>query len=76
MLDLRADDITQTAERAGTLLRNPLLSLIHKAAAVHRTNHDVEDIQKASLLSIKTGGCPEDCARCPQSTHHKLDTGP
>ncbi|MCX7900275.1 MAG: biotin synthase BioB, partial [Methylocystis sp.] len=33
--------------------------------------HDVNDVQKAALLSIKTGGCPEDCAYCPQSAHHR-----
>lgn len=71
MLDLTIVDISDTADRAEALLRSPLLSLIHQAAAVHRANHDVEDIQKASLLSIKTGGCPEDCAYCPQSAHHK-----
>lgn len=62
---------SELADRAETLLRLPLLTLLHEAANVHRTNHDVEDIQKASLLSIKTGGCPEDCAYCPQSAHHK-----
>lgn len=59
------------AARAEELLRSPLLTLLHEAAAVHRAHHDVEDIQKASLMSIKTGGCPEDCAYCPQSAHHK-----
>lgn len=62
---------TQLADKAEALLRAPLLTLLHEAAAVHRAHHDVEDIQKASLLSIKTGGCPEDCAYCPQSAHHK-----
>jgi len=49
----------------------PLLDLVHRAAAIHRTHNDPSDIQRASLLSIKTGGCPEDCAYCPQSAHHK-----
>lgn len=49
----------------------PLLDLVAEANAVHRTNHDPSDVQKASLLSIKTGGCPEDCAYCPQSAHHR-----
>ena len=48
----------------------PLLELITRANQVHRLFHDVSDVQKASLLSIKTGGCPEDCAYCPQSAHH------
>jgi biotin synthase len=49
----------------------PLLDLIAEANRVHRQHHDPSDVQRASLLSIKTGGCPEDCAYCPQSAHHK-----
>jgi biotin synthase len=48
----------------------PLLDLIAEANRVHRQFHDVNDVQKASLLSIKTGGCPENCGYCPQSAHH------
>jgi biotin synthase len=48
-----------------------LLELIAEANRVHRFFHTVSDIQKASLLSIKTGGCPEDCAYCPQSAHYR-----
>jgi biotin synthase len=49
----------------------PLLELVGKANAVHRQHHDPNKVQKASLLSIKTGGCPENCAYCPQSAHHR-----
>ena len=49
----------------------PLLDLMAQANAVHRRFHDVNDVQKAALLSIKTGGCPEDCSYCPQSAHHR-----
>ena len=49
----------------------PLLDLIARANRVHREFHDVNDVQKASLLSIKTGGCPENCGYCPQSAHHR-----
>ena len=49
----------------------PLLDLIAQANAVHRSYHNVSDVQKAALLSIKTGGCPEDCSYCPQSAHHR-----
>jgi biotin synthase len=49
----------------------PLLDLISRANSLHRNIHAVGDIQKASLLSIKTGGCPEDCAYCPQSAHYR-----
>lgn len=49
----------------------PLLELVGRANAVHRRHHDPNAVQKASLLSIKTGRCPEDCAYCPQSAHHR-----
>lgn len=49
----------------------PLLELVGQANAVHRRHQDPNRVQKASLLSIKTGGCPEDCAYCPQSAHHR-----
>jgi biotin synthase len=49
----------------------PLLELIGRANQVHREHHDPNKVQKASLLSIKTGGCPENCAYCPQSAHHR-----
>ena len=47
----------------------PLLDLIARAGEVHRRYHDPADIQRASLLSIKTGGCPENCKYCAQSAH-------
>ena len=49
----------------------PLLDLVAEASAVHRAHHDPSDVQRASLLSIKTGGCPEDCGYCSQSAHHR-----
>ncbi|CAN7393631.1 biotin synthase BioB [Rhizobium rhizogenes] len=49
----------------------PLLELVGRANTVHRMHHDPNKVQKASLLSIKTGGCPENCAYCPQSAHHR-----
>jgi len=52
----------------------PLLDLVHRAATMHRAHNDPADVQRASLLSIKTGGCPEDCGYCSQSAHHK-ETG-
>jgi biotin synthase len=52
------------------LLRRPLLDLVHEAATVHREHHDPADVQRCALLSIKTGGCPEDCAYCPQSARY------
>ena len=52
----------------------PLLDLVHRAQTVHRQYHD-DTIQLASLLSIKTGGCAEDCGYCPQSAHFAKKTG-
>ena len=49
----------------------PLPELIFRAALVHREHHDVTDIQRCVLLSVKTGGCPEDCGYCAQSAHFK-----
>ncbi|HLI86398.1 MAG TPA: biotin synthase BioB [Bryobacteraceae bacterium] len=49
----------------------PLLELIFQAQLVHREHHRPSEVQGAMLLSIKTGGCPEDCGYCPQSAHYK-----
>ena len=53
------------------LLARPLLELVFEAAGVHRAHHDPARLQCSQLLSIKTGGCPEDCGYCSQSAHHK-----
>ena len=67
------DDIRHdwTVEDIRAIHDAPLLDLVFRAATIHRRYNDPADIQRASLLSIKTGGCPEDCAYCPQSAHHK-----
>src|SRR5580698_6806952 len=52
----------------------PLLSLIDQARAVHRAYHADGEVQLCTLLSVKTGGCPEDCAYCPQSSHYETTT--
>ena len=52
------------------LYRLPFNDLIHQAQTLHRRHFDANEIQLSTLLSIKTGGCPEDCAYCPQSAHH------
>ncbi len=49
----------------------PLPELIFRAAEVHRAHHDPADVQRCALLSIKTGGCPEDCGYCSQSAHYE-----
>ena len=48
----------------------PLFELVDRARAVHLAFHKKEEVQLCTLLSVKTGGCPEDCAYCPQSSHH------
>lgn len=53
------------------IYETPLLELVYRAATVHRENSDPQEVQKCSLLSIKTGGCAEDCSYCPQSAHHE-----
>ncbi|WP_144327196.1 biotin synthase BioB [Tepidimonas charontis] len=55
------------------LLNLPLPELLYRAQTVHRQHHDPTHMELATLLSIKTGGCPEDCGYCPQSAHY--DTG-
>jgi biotin synthase len=52
------------------LLQLPFMALVHRAQAVHQQHFPAGDIELASLLSVKTGGCPEDCGYCPQSIHH------
>ncbi len=52
------------------LYEQPLLELVWQAAAVHRQHHDPLAIQRSTLLSVKTGGCSENCGYCPQSAHH------
>ena len=49
----------------------PLPELLYRAGSVHRQHHDPADIQRCVLLSIKTGGCPEDCGYCAQSARYK-----
>jgi biotin synthase len=49
---------------------SPLLDLIYRAAAVHRQYNETAEVQVCTLLSIKTGGCPEDCAYCPQAARY------
>jgi len=62
-----------TRERAIDLFARPFNDLLFEAQTVHRQNFDPNQVQVSTLLSIKTGACPEDCAYCPQSAH--FDTG-
>ena len=49
----------------------PLFELVDRARAVHLAHHSASEVQLCTLLSVKTGGCPEDCAYCPQSSHYE-----
>ena len=49
----------------------PFMDLLMRAQALHRAHHEPNTVQMSTLLSIKTGGCPEDCAYCPQSVHYQ-----
>lgn len=54
----------------GDIYRTPLPDLLYRAQTVHRQFHPPDRVQTCQLISIKTGGCPEDCAYCPQSAHY------
>ncbi|HLJ93963.1 MAG TPA: biotin synthase BioB [Gemmataceae bacterium] len=60
----------QTLEQLKAVYDLPLPELIFRAVEVHRAHHDLRDIQRCALLSIKTGGCPEDCGYCAQSASY------
>jgi len=76
MPELQESPITEptvewTRQQVADLFALPFNDLIFQAASVHRSNHDANKVQLSSLLSIKTGACPEDCAYCPQSARYK-----
>lgn len=60
-----------TREEIRQVYRQPLPELIFQAQTTHRAFHKPEEVELCRLLSIKTGGCPEDCGYCSQSAHHK-----
>jgi biotin synthase len=55
------------------IYRAPLPELVFRAQTIHRQFHPPDRVQTCQLISIKTGGCPEDCAYCPQSAHYEAD---
>ncbi|MEO8740945.1 MAG: biotin synthase BioB, partial [Casimicrobiaceae bacterium] len=55
------------------LLALPMNDLLHRAHITHREHHDPNAVQLSTLLSIKTGGCPEDCGYCPQAARYHTD---
>jgi biotin synthase len=60
-----------TRHEISSIYHLPLLDLLLQAQSVHREFHRANEVQMCRLLSIKTGGCPEDCAYCPQSAHYQ-----
>jgi biotin synthase len=60
-----------TVDQIEAIYTAPLPDLVFRAQVAHRAHHRADQVQGCMLLSIKTGGCPEDCAYCPQSAHYK-----
>jgi biotin synthase len=65
-----------TVEEVVALHDLPLFELLDRARAVHQRFQQPSEVQLCTLLSVKTGGCPEDCAYCPQSSHYETSVGP
>ncbi|KAA3606782.1 MAG: biotin synthase BioB [Planctomycetota bacterium] len=70
---MMASDRPLSRQSVANLYRQPLLELVFQAASVHRMHHDPQEVQCSTLISLKTGGCPENCAYCPQSAHHEAE---
>ncbi|MCZ6693238.1 MAG: biotin synthase BioB [Bacteroidetes bacterium] len=62
-----------TIKQVEEIYNIPLLELIYQAASVHREYNDPQEVQVCTLLSVKTGGCPEDCVYCPQAARYHTD---
>ncbi len=62
-----------TKEEIQEIYEQPLLELVYRAATVHRTHNNTAEVQVCTLLSVKTGGCSEDCAYCPQAARYHTD---
>jgi biotin synthase len=62
-----------TKKEISEIYHRPLLDLIYEAAGIHRANNDYSEVQISSLISIKTGGCSEDCGYCPQAARYHTD---
>ena len=65
-----------TKEEIIAIYNKPIMALLYEAATIHRQHHDPNVVQVSTLLSIKTGGCPEDCGYCPQAAryHTNIET--
>jgi len=62
-----------TKQEISEVYHTPLLELVYRAATVHRENNEPSEVQVSTLLSIKTGGCSEDCSYCPQAARYNTD---
>jgi biotin synthase len=62
-----------TTQQILDIYNKPMMDLLFEAATIHRQNHDPNVVQVSTLLSIKTGGCPEDCGYCPQAARYHTD---
>lgn len=62
-----------TKEQIAEIYNTSLLELVYRAATMHRKYHNPNEVQISSLISIKTGGCPEDCAYCPQAARYHTE---
>ena len=62
-----------TREEISEIYHSPIMELIYRAATVHRQHNDASEVQVCTLLSVKTGGCPEDCSYCPQAARYNTD---
>ena len=62
-------------EEAVSIHDAPLFELLDRARTIHQRFHRTDEVQLCTLLSVKTGGCPEDCAYCPQSSHYETEVG-
>ncbi len=66
-------NVCWNVEQVAQLLELPFNDLLYRAQGVHRENFDANAVQLSTLLSIKTGGCPEDCGYCPQAARYHTD---
>lgn len=62
-----------TREEIAAIYNKPVLELVYEGASAHRQYHDPSEVQVCTLLSVKTGGCPEDCAYCPQAARYHTE---
>lgn len=68
--DIRND---WTREEISKIYNSPFLELVHRASTIHAKYNKIGEVQVSTLLSVKTGGCPEDCSYCPQAARYHTD---